>query len=428
MENKEFFKEIFEIDEDIYEFVNKIDSNLVNRFKSLDEIEEFNQLKVLKAMQEVNLAATDFAWSTGYGYGDVGREKVEKIFAKIFKAEDSLVRPAIASGTHALALTLQGILLPGDEVISITDKPYDTLQSVIGISGDEVGTLKEFGVIYNDIPLLNGKIQIKEALNIINSKTKMVMIQRSTGYSLRNAIQINEIKEAIKEIKNIYPDVIIMVDNCYGEFTNKIEPTEVGADLCVGSLIKNPGGGIAVSGGYIVGKEKLIERIANRLTAPGLGKETGLSFGQTRNMLQGLFLAPKVTMQALKGALLFGNIFNNLGFQTIPKVDDGRSDIIQAIIFNDPEKVIEFCRGIQEASAVDSHVTPYPWPMPGYSDEVIMASGSFIEGSSIEISADGPLREPYVAYYQGGLSYYQCKLAAMIVLKRLINKELITIK
>ena len=428
MENKEFFKEIFEIDEDIYEFVNKIDSNLVNRFKSLDEIEEFNQLKVLKAMQEVNLAATDFAWSTGYGYGDVGREKVEKIFAKIFKAEDSLVRPAIASGTHALALTLQGILLPGDEVISITDKPYDTLQSVIGISGDEVGTLKEFGVIYNDIPLLNGKIQIKEALNIINSKTKMVMIQRSTGYSLRNAIQINEIKEAIKEIKNIYPDVIIMVDNCYGEFTNKIEPTEVGADLCVGSLIKNPGGGIAVSGGYIVGREKLIERIANRLTAPGLGKETGLSFGQTRNMLQGLFLAPKVTMQALKGALLFGNIFNNLGFQTIPKVDDGRSDIIQAIIFNDPEKVIEFCRGIQEASAVDSHVTPYPWPMPGYSDEVIMASGSFIEGSSIEISADGPLREPYVAYYQGGLSYYQCKLAAMIVLKRLINKELITIK
>lgn len=428
MENKEFFKEIFEIDEDIYEFVNKIDSNLVNRFKDLDEIEEFNQLKVLKAMQEVNLAATDFAWSTGYGYGDVGREKVEKIFAKIFKAEDSLVRPAIASGTHALALTLQGILLPGDEVISITDKPYDTLQSVIGISGDEVGTLKEFGVIYNDIPLLDGKIQIKEALNIINSKTKMVMIQRSTGYSLRNAIQIDEIKEAIKEIKNIYPDVIIMVDNCYGEFTNKIEPTEVGADLCVGSLIKNPGGGIAVSGGYIVGREKLIERIANRLTAPGLGKETGLSFGQTRNMLQGLFLAPKVTMQALKGALLFGNIFNNLGFQTIPKVHDGRSDIIQAIIFNDPEKVIEFCRGIQEASAVDSHVTPYPWPMPGYSDEVIMASGSFIEGSSIEISADGPLREPYVAYYQGGLSYYQCKLAAMIVLKRLINKELITIK
>jgi len=428
LENKEFFKEVFEIKEEIYEYVNKIDKNLIEKFSELDEIEEFNQLKVLKAMQDVNLAATDFAWSTGYGYGDVGREKVEKIFAKIFKAEDSLVRPAIASGTHALALTLQGILLPGDEVISITDKPYDTLQSVIGISGDEVGTLKEFGISYNDVPLLDGKIQIKKALDIINSKTKMVMIQRSTGYSLRNAIQIKEIKEAITEIKNIYPEVIIMVDNCYGEFTNKVEPIEVGADLCVGSLIKNPGGGIAVSGGYIVGKEKLIQRIANRLTAPGLGKETGLSFGQTRNMLQGLFLAPKVTMQALKGALLFGNIFNSLGFETIPKVDDKRSDIIQAIIFNDPNKVIEFCRGIQEASAVDSHVTPYPWPMPGYTDEVIMASGSFIEGSSIEISADGPLREPYVAYYQGGLSYYQCKLAAMIVLKRLIDKKLIKIK
>ncbi|QQK07610.1 aminotransferase class I/II-fold pyridoxal phosphate-dependent enzyme [Miniphocaeibacter halophilus] len=411
------------INNKVYDFVIDIEESLKNRFDELNSIEEYNIIKIIQAMQDSRLSATDFAWSTGYGYGDIGREKVEEIYSKVFKTEDALVRPSISSGTHALALTLQGLLLPGDTLLSITGDPYDTLRQVIGIEGEEKGTLLEYGINYKKIELSkDGKIQKDLVLNSLDDNIKIITIQRSTGYSLRNAISIESIRNITKVIKEKNNNIIIMVDNCYGEFTQILEPTEVGADLAVGSLIKNPGGGIALSGGYVVGPTKHIERISNRLTAPGLGKETGLTFGTTRTTLQGLYFAPKVTMEALKGALLFARVFEKLGFKTFPNSNSTRYDIIEAIVFEREELVIDFCRTIQEASVVDAFVTPYPWEMPGYTDKVIMASGSFIDGSSIELSADGPLREPYIAYFQGGLNYYQCKYAVMLVLNKFLNK------
>lgn len=415
----------FDLDREVIEYVIKKENLIKDKFDKIDEIKAYNQYKVINAMQESKLSSTDFNWSTGYGYGDVGRDKVEEIYAKVFNVEDALVRPSIASGTHALSLTLSGILRPGDELISITGTPYDTLQEVIGIEGDSKGTLIDFGVSYKEIPLSNNTINVKEVLKNIRKNTKMLMIQRSTGYSDRRALTIEEMGHAVTAIKKYNEETIIMVDNCYGEFLDIKEPTDIGADITVGSLIKNPGGGIALSGGYIVGKSKLVDMIANRLTAPGLGKDCGLTFGTTRSTLQGLFLAPHIVAEAVKGALLIGIIYKELGFRIIPEINDVRSDIIQGIQLDSPERIIEFCKGIQAASVVDSYVTPEAWEMPGYKDKVIMAAGGFIEGSSIELSADGPIREPYFAYYQGGLTYEHCKLGAMKSLSNLYRKQLI---
>ena len=413
------------LDEKIIRFVNEKEILLKDKFKEIDKIKEYNQYKVISKMQAAKLSSTDFNWTTGYGYGDVGRDKVEEIYSLIFNTEDALVRPIIVSGTHAITLTLSGLLRPNDEFISVTGTPYDTLLKVIGVEGEERGTLLEYGIKYKEIPLKDGMIDVDRVIENISANTKLLLIQRSTGYSNRKAITIDEMERAIKKIKKQHKDIIIMVDNCYGEFVESREPTEVGADIMAGSLIKNPGGGIALTGGYIVGKTDLVEQIANRNTAPGLGKDCGLTFGTTRSTLQGLFLAPHVVAEALKGALLVGIVYKELGFEIVPDIGDTRSDIIQAVKFNSPDRVIEFCKGIQEAAAVDSYVTPIPWDMPGYEDRVIMASGGFIEGSSIELSADGPMREPYFAYFQGGLTYQHCKLGVMKSLNNLYNNDLI---
>lgn len=417
----------FGINRDVIDFVNEKEKLIREKFLEIDKVKEYNQFKVIDAMQKSRLSSTDFHWPTGYGYGDLGREKVEEIYAKVFNTEDALVRPAIASGTHALTLTLSGILRPSDELIAITGAPYDTLQKVIGVKGNVPGNLMEYGIEYKEIPLVNNKIDIDRVLSSIGEKTKIIMIQRSTGYSDRKALTIDEIEAVIKEIKAINDKVIIMVDNCYGEFLECKEPTDVGADIMAGSLIKNPGGGIALSGGYVVGKKDLVQLIANRLTAPGLGKECGLTFGTTRTTLQGLFLAPHIVSEAVKGALLMAIVYKELGFNVVPDIDDRRSDIIQGIELNSPERVVEFCRGIQSASAVDSFVVPEAWDMPGYEDKVVMAAGGFIEGSSIELSADGPMREPYFVYYQGGLTYEHCKLGVLKSLNNLMEKNLIDI-
>ncbi|OLS03969.1 methionine gamma-lyase family protein [Tissierella creatinophila] len=422
---KKFLSNRFGIKSEIVEYVLDKEKLIKDKFSSINEIKEFNQYKVIRAMQESKLSSPDFYWTTGYGYGDVGREKVEEIYANIFNTEDALVRPTISSGTHALTLTLSGILRPGDSLLSITGTPYDTLQTVIGISGNEKGNLLEFGINYKEIDLIDNKIDIDKVIETIDETTKIIMIQRSTGYSDRRALTITEIGEAISKIKSFNKDVIIMVDNCYGEFLDTKEPTEVGADIMAGSLIKNPGGGLALSGGYIVGKKNLIELIANRSTAPGLGKDAGLTFGTTRTTLQGLFLAPHIVSEAVKGALLVGVVYKSLGFRIVPDLDDKRSDIIQAVEFLNGDRVVAFCKGIQAASAVDSYISPEPWDMPGYENKVIMAAGGFIEGSSIELSADGPMREPYFAYYQGGLTYEHCKLGVYMSLNNLYSDNLI---
>lgn len=415
----------FGIDKKVINFVNAKEKLIKDKFSKIDEIKEYNQYKVINSMQKARLSSTDFNWTTGYGYGDVGRDKVEEIYSSIFNVEDALVRPTIVSGTHAITLTLSGLLRPGDEFISITGSPYDTLQKVIGTEDNQEGTLLDYGIKYKEISLIRGKINTEEVINNLSKDTKLLLIQRSTGYSNRKAITIDEIKNVIKKIKKVNENVIIMVDNCYGEFLENIEPTDVGADIMAGSLIKNPGGGLALAGGYIVGRENLVKKVANRSTAPGLGKDCGLTFGTTRSTLQGLFLAPHIVSEAVKGSMLIGIVYKELGFEIIPEIDDTRSDIIQAIKFNSPDRVVEFCKGIQRASAVDSYVVPMPWDMPGYDDKVIMAAGGFIEGSSIELSADGPMREPYFAYYQGGLNYEHCKLGAMMSLDNLYKNGLI---
>lgn len=415
----------YNINPKVIDYVNRKEELIKDKFHKIQEIKEYNQLKVIYSMQKSRLSSTDFNWTTGYGYGDIGRDKVEEIYSYVFNTENALVRPTIVSGTHAITLTLSGLLRPGDEFISITGSPYDTLQKVIGVKGDIQGTLLEYGIKYREIPLNNGKIDIEKVINSITEKTKLLLIQRSTGYSDRKAISIDEMEIAINKIKQHNKDIIIMVDNCYGEFVEKLEPSDVGADIIAGSLIKNPGGGLALTGGYIVGKTNLVEQVANRSTAPGLGKDCGLTFGTTRTTLQGLFLAPHIVAEAIKGALLVGIVYKELGFEVIPDVENDRSDIIQAIKFNSPDRVIEFCKGIQEASAVDSFVTPIPWDMPGYEEKVIMAAGGFVDGSSIELSADGPMREPYFAYYQGGLTYEHCKLGVLVSLNNLLNNSLI---
>jgi cystathionine beta-lyase family protein involved in aluminum resistance len=418
----------FNLKEKVINYVIQKENELLKKsyFENIEIVKEYNQYKVIAAMQKAKLNATHFSWATGYGYDDIGREKVEKIYSYVFNTEDALVRPTIVSGTHAISLTISGILRPGDEMISITGSPYDTLQKVIGVKGDARGSFIEYGIKYREIPLnSNGDIDINTVLNEVSKETKLILIQRSTGYSDRKAVTVDKIKEAIDAIKNYRSDLICMVDNCYGEFLEKIEPTDVGADVIAGSLIKNPGGGLALSGGYIVGKSDIIELVANRSTAPGIGKECGLTFGTTRNTLQGLFLAPHIVAEAVKGALLTASVYKGLGFRVIPELDDKRSDIIQGIEFRNKDRLISYCQGIQSASPVDSYVLPQPWAMPGYEDEVIMAAGGFVQGSSIELSADAPIREPYFAYYQGGLTYDHCKLGVMMSLNNLYTNNLI---
>lgn len=420
----------FDIEEKVIKYVNKNEEVIKERFFSeIDKVKEYNQYKVINAMQKAKLNSNHFGWTTGYGYDDVGRDKVEEVYSSVFGTEDALVRPTIVSGTHAITLSLSALLKPNDELIYITGGPYDTLKKVIGIEGTSLGdTLIDYGIKYKEVPLTDSnEIDIENVIASISKDTKVLAIQRSTGYSDRIALTIDQIKIAIQKIKDLNKNLIVFVDNCYGEFVEILEPSDVGADIMAGSLIKNPGGGLALTGGYVVGKRNLIELVANRSTAPGIGKDCGLTFGMTRTVLQGLFLAPHIVAEALKGALLTAFIYKGLGFRVLPDVDDKRSDIIQGIEFKSKEKMILFCQGIQSASPIDSQFTPIPAAMPGYEDEVIMAAGAFIQGSSIELSADGPIREPYFAYYQGGLTYEHCKLGIMKSLNNLQLNNLVEI-
>ncbi|BBF42231.1 aluminum resistance protein [Lachnospiraceae bacterium KM106-2] len=415
------------IDKKIVDFGREIEGKLKERFDTIDAIAEFNQLKVIKAMQDNRLSDIHFAATTGYGYNDLGRDTLEATYAAIFKAESALVRPQLTCGTHALTVALSANLRPGDELLSPVGKPYDTLEGVIGIR-EERGSLKEYGISYRQVDLLDdGAFDYEGIKQAINEKTKLVTIQRSKGYQTRPTLSVERIGELITFIKGIKPDVICMVDNCYGEFVETMEPTEVGADLCVGSLIKNPGGGLAPIGGYIVGKDEYVENCAVRLTAPGLGKEVGATLGLNQSLFQGLFLAPVVTSGALKGAIFAANIYEKLGFPVIPNGTEPRYDIIQAVTLGNAEGIVAFCEGIQAAAPVDSFVTPEPWAMPGYDSEVIMAAGAFVQGSSIELSADAPIKPPYAVYFQGGLTWYHAKLGILMSAQKMYEKKLINL-
>ncbi len=377
-------------------------------------------------MQDCNLSDTHFSGTTGYGYDDRGREVLDLIYAKVFKAEDALVRHQIVAGTQAIALCMYGNLRPGDELLSVTGKPYDTLEEVIGIRGGGTGSLREFGITYRQLELLeDGSIDVDRLREVITPKTRMALLQRSRGYSWRPSIKIGEIKRTIDKIKEIKKDIIVLVDNCYGEFVEEQEPVEVGADLAAGSLIKNPGGGLALTGGYIAGKKAYVDNAAYRLTTPGLGKKVGASLGNSRLMMQGLFLAPHIVAESLKGAIFCASLMQKLGFETSPLPEEKRSDIIQAVKFGNPDSMIAFCQGIQKGSPVDAYVTPEPWDMPGYDCPVIMAAGAFVQGSSIELSADAPLKPPFTAYMQGGLVYEHVKLGVMISIKTMVERRLI---
>ena len=410
---------------EVYDFGSQIEGTLKERFDAIDKVAEYNQLKVVHAMQKCKVNAGCFKYASGYGYDDPGRDTLEEVYAEIFHTESALVRPQITCGTHALALALAANLRPGDELLSPVGKPYDTLEEVIGIRPSN-GSLAEYGISYRQVDLLEGGAfdydNIKKA---INEKTKLVTIQRSKGYQTRPSFSVSQIGELIAFVKSIKPDVICMVDNCYGEFVQKIEPTDVGADMAVGSLIKNPGGGLAPIGGYIVGKRECVENAAFRLTSPGLGKEVGASLGVLSSFYQGFFLAPTVTAGALKGAVFAANLYEKLGYACVPDAKEERYDIIQAITFGKPEALIAFCEGIQAAAPVDSFVTPEPWDMPGYDSQVIMAAGAFVSGSSIELSADGPLKEPYAAYFQGGLTWPHAKFGMFRTLQALADKGLV---
>lgn len=406
----------------VSEFAGQILAKLEDRFRGIDEVAEYNQLKVIKAMQEARVSAECFQSSSGYGYNDMGRDTLEQVYALAFHTEAALVRPQITCGTHALALALSANLRPGDEMISISGKPYDTLEEVIGIR-PSCGSLAEYGVTYDQVDLLaDGSFDYEGIRAAIKPNTKLVEIQRSKGYQTRPTLSVAQIGEAIAFVKSINPEIICMVDNCYGEFVEKTEPSDVGADMIVGSLIKNPGGGLAPIGGYIAGTEKCIEQCAYRLTSPGLGKEVGASLGVMQSFYQGFFLAPTVTASALKGAIFAANVYEALGFKVVPNGTESRHDIIQAVEFGFPEGVIAFCEGIQSAAPVDSYVTPEPWAMPGYDSDVIMAAGAFVQGSSIELSADGPIKPPYAVYFQGGLTWPHAKLGIMKSLQRLYEK------
>ena len=413
------------ISREVYHYSRKIWDSLSGRWAQIDAVSEFNQLKVIAAMQKNKVSEACLLGTTGYGYNDLGRETLEKVYADIFRTEDALVRPQITCGTHALALALMSNLRPGDELLSPVGKPYDTLEEVIGIRPSK-GSLKEYGISYRQVDLLpDGSFDFEGIEKAINEKTKLVTIQRSKGYQTRPTLSVDRIGQLISFIKKRKPDVICMVDNCYGEFTETREPSEVGADLVVGSLIKNPGGGLAPIGGYLAGKKECIENAAYRLTSPGLGKEVGASLSALPAFYQGLFLAPSVTANALKAAIFAANIYENLGFSVVPDGKEERHDIIQAVTFGNPEGVIAFCQGIQQAASVDGHVTPEPWDMPGYDSPVIMAAGAFVSGSSIELSADGPIKPPYTVYFQGGLTWQHGKFGIMKTLQKLVEKGMI---
>ncbi len=421
---KDYYRSL-NVDEKVFEYCNSVEEKLKDRFAAIDAVSELNQLKVLKAMQDNRLSEAHFAGSSGYGYTDDGRDALERIYADVFHTEDALVRTQIVSGTHALCTAMFGNLRPGDEILAIAGKPYDTLDEIIGIR-ESRGSLAEYGVTYAQVDLLpNGDFDIDGIKNAINSRTRLVEIQRSKGYAVRKTLSVQQIGEAIKAVKSVNPDIICMVDNCYGEFVQDIEPSDVGADLVGGALIKNPGGGLAPIGGYICGKKEYVENASYRLTTPGLGKEVGASLGNTKALTQGLFMAPTVTASALKGAIFAANVYEGLGFKAVPDSTEDRYDIIQAVELQTPERVVAFCEGIQAAAPVDSYVRPEPWDMPGYDSPVIMAAGAFVSGSSIELSADAPMRSPYAVYFQGGLTYPHAKYGIIMSLQKMVEKNLI---
>ena len=416
----------FKIDPRVLELTEAAEKETAEDFKVLDDIMTYNQYKILDAFQKNRLSDMHFGWNTGYGYDDAGRDAIEKVYADIFHTDKALMRPTIVNGTHALAITLLGILRPGDELIYCTGGPYDTLEEVIGIRGEGNGSLKDYGISYKQVELLpDGSIDLNGIAEAITDKTRMVTVQRATGYGWRKAITIDEIARWAEFVEDLNPDIIKMTDNCYGEFLDIKEPTDVGVDVIAGSLIKNPGGGLALTGGYVCGRADLIDKIQYRMTCPGIGGECGLTFGQTRAMFQGLFQAPKVVNGAVKGAILCGKAYEKLGFEVCPKPEDKRSDIIQAVRLKTPEAVEAFCQAIQAAAPVDSHVSPIPWDMPGYESQVIMAAGAFVQGSSIELSADAPMREPYNVYFQGGLTYEHSKFGVIKSLDTLLKKGII---
>ncbi|MCM1057834.1 MAG: methionine gamma-lyase family protein [Firmicutes bacterium] len=413
------------IGKQVYEYGESVLDKLSSRFRRIDETAEYNQMKVVKAMQDCRVSEACLLGTTGYGYNDLGRDTLEAVYAGVFHTEDALVRPQITCGTHALALALMSNLRPGDELLSPVGKPYDTLEEVIGIRPSR-GSLAEYGITYRQVDLLpDGSFDYENIRRAVNERTRLVTIQRSKGYQTRPTLSVEGIGELIAFVKGIKPDVICMVDNCYGEFVETKEPSDVGADMVVGSLIKNPGGGLAPIGGYIAGKRECVENAAFRLTSPGLGKEVGASLGILKDFYQGLFLSPTVTASALKGAIFAANLYEPLGFPVAPDSVESRHDIIQAITFGTPEGVIAFCQGIQAAASVDSHVTPQPWDMPGYDAKVIMAAGAFVSGSSIELSADGPIKPPYAVYFQGGLTWAHAKLGILKSLQFLMDRGLV---
>lgn len=417
-------KNYYKIDDRVFSLYEKAMKDVEHEFKYYDDIREYNQLKVLNALQGERISDSHFTNSSGYGYGDIGRDALDRVYARIFNCDAALVRPHFVNGTHAIGAALFGNLRPNDTMLSICGTPYDTLHNIIGISGNKnIGSLKEYGVKYKQVDLKdNGEVDLYSVKSILeeDKSIKLVHIQRSTGYGWRKSLLISQIKDIISFVKKINPKVICFVDNCYGEFIDKLEPTDVGADLIAGSLIKNIGGGIAPTGGYIAGKKEYVEQAAYRLTIPGIGGECGSTFGVMRLLFQGLFFAPHVSIEAVKGAILCSRIMELAGFDVLPKYNDKRSDIIQAIKFNDKNKLINFCKGIQSGSPVDSFVQCEPWDMPGYEDQVIMASGAFIQGSSIELSADAPIREPYIAYLQGGLTFDHAKFGILISLSKIL--------
>jgi cystathionine beta-lyase family protein involved in aluminum resistance len=428
IKSQQLLKNEFGISESILKISNSIEREITEVFKTIESTKEFNQLRVIKALQNNKLSDSHFSGTTGYGYDDRGRDVLDAVYADVFKAEDALVRHQIVSGTQALSLCLFGNLRPGDELLSVTGKPYDTLEEVIGIRGAGGGSLKEFGITYSQVDLLpGGEIDLEKIKSAIHTKTKMVLVQKSRGYWWRPAIKVADIARAVELIKGIRKDIIVMVDNCYGEFVEEKEPTEVGVDIAAGSLIKNPGGGLAPTGGYIVGCKEYVEKAAYRLTSPGLGKKVGASLGQNRLLFQGLFMAPHVVAESIKGAVFCAALMKKLGFETSPLAEEKRGDIIQAIKFKNPDSLISFCQGIQKGSPVDSYVTPQPWDMPGYDSPVIMAAGAFVQGSSIELSADAPIKPPYTAYMQGGLVYEHVKLGVMMAVQLMLEKGIISI-
>jgi len=427
MSTKEMYLKLG-ISEKVFEFGEKIVKEIMPKFEKIDEIAEYNQCKVIKAMHKNRVDVACFNFSSGYGYNDLGRDKLEKVYADTFHTEAALVRPQIVCGTHALTIALSANLLPGDELLSPVGRPYDTLEEVIGIRESKC-SLKEYGVTYRQVDLLqNGLFDYENIKKAINEKTKLITIQRSKGYQTRPSFSVKQIGELIKFVKSVKPSVLVMVDNCYGEFVEEEEPSDYGADMTVGSLIKNPGGGLAPVGGYICGTKECIERCGYRLSAPGLGQEVGASLGVMQSFYQGFFLAPTVVAGALKGAVFAANVYGKLGFKVVPEADEERHDIIQAVELKSEERMVAFCKGIQEAAPVDSYVTPEPWPMPGYENNVIMAAGAFVQGSSIELSADGPIREPYAIYFQGGLTWFHAKLGILTSLQKMYERNLVDLK